>query len=525
MSSSLRPLVIPIYTPALLAQLSDTLTSASIALFALEVSGSRAVAGLAVGAAGIGQTMANLPASLIYNRLGARLTLATGQVLNGAASLLAALACRTRSLRLFTAALTLIGVGEAIFTIGRSSRVREITAPAIRGRANSLFGGITRISQVVGPPIGGAVVARAGVSAAFTLRAVGLFAATAVVLCSGGFAQGPEPPSTPASPAAKEKQGRVASSGAGSSSFARCVVGCVPMFTLSCMRKARDAVIPLIGQQVGLGPQQLGVLVGFSSMAETLLFLPAGWGCESGHPRPASLCGAVLTPAVPYRRYPRTQGNGYSRHDCDGPRFCRAWAGGHPARADAGRYCYRRRERHDGRARAGPRAGPGATAARHGPVHRALVHAVVPGHAGGAARRRLRRAAGGCVSSCSADLCSGCLGRRLDDVLRSRDAGSTEEIDSPVAYSKIHWHHTLRVTPMLPARRTAHTCRPRPHGRRREAVLARKSQSRLLGTKCRSRASLFSEGGKLDIANDESPFSTLSPASRGFLETENETRR
>ena len=431
MSSSLRPLVIPIYTPALLAQLSDTLTSASIALFALEVSGSRAVAGLAVGAAGIGQTMANLPASLIYNRLGARLTLATGQLLNGAASLLAALACRTRSLRLFTAALTLIGVGEAIFTIGRSSRVREITAPAIRGRANSLFGGITRISQVVGPPIGGAVVARAGVSAAFTLRAVGLFAATAVVLCSGGFAQGPEPPSTaasPASPAAKEKQGGAASSGAGSSSFARCVVGCVPMFTLSCMRKARDAVIPLIGQQVGLGPQQLGVLVGFSSMAETLLFLPAGWGCESGHPRPASLCGAVLTPAVPYRRYPRTQGNGYSRHDCDGPRFCRAWAGGHPARADAGRYCYRRRERHDGRARAGPRAGPGAAAARHGSVHRALVNAVVPGHPCRPSRRRLRRAAGGCVSRRTVDLCSGCLGRRLDVVLRPRDA-ATEEIE------------------------------------------------------------------------------------------------
>ena len=517
MSSSLRPLVIPIYTPALLAQLSDTLTSASIALFALDVSGSRAVAGLAVGAAGIGQTVANLPASLIYNRLGARLTLATGQLLNGAASLLAALACRTRSLRLFTAALTLIGVGEAIFTIGRSSRVREITAPAIRGRANSLFGGITRISQVVGPPIGGAVVARAGVSAAFTLRAVGLFAATAVVLCSGGFAQGPEPPSTAASPAAKENQGGAASSGAGSSSFARCVVGCVPMFTLSCMRKARDAVIPLIGQQVGLGPQQLGVLVGFSSMAETLLFLPAGWGCKSGWP--ASPCftvrrGAVLTPAVPYRRYPRPQGNGYSRHDGHGHGLFRAFAGGHTKRADAGRDCDWRGQRDDGRARAGPRAGPGAAAARHGPVHRALVNAVVPGHPCRPSRRRLRRAAGGCVSRRTVDLCSGCLGRRLDDVLRPRDAGATEEIESSVAYSKIHWHHTLRVTPMLPARRTVHARRLRPHGRRREAVLARKSQSRLLGTKCRRRASLLVEGGKLDIANDDRPFSTLSPASK-----------
>ena len=49
------------------------------------------------------------------------------------------------------------------------------------------------------------------------------------------------------------------------------------MFTLCAMRQARSAVIPLVGAQLGLRPQELGVLVGIASMAETVLFLPAGF--------------------------------------------------------------------------------------------------------------------------------------------------------------------------------------------------------------------------------------------------------
>jgi hypothetical protein len=42
-------------------------------------------------------------------------------------------------------------------------------------------------TQVLGPPVGGLIVARAGVAVAFALRALGLLAAALVVLCSGGF--------------------------------------------------------------------------------------------------------------------------------------------------------------------------------------------------------------------------------------------------------------------------------------------------------------------------------------------------
>jgi hypothetical protein len=114
---SLRPLVWPIYLPSLINQLSEQLTATSVALFALEISGSRALAGVAVGATGMGVTVANVPASLIYRLLGAQRTLATGQGISGLASLIVALGCRARSMVLFVAGLALIGVS----TNGRPS--------------------------------------------------------------------------------------------------------------------------------------------------------------------------------------------------------------------------------------------------------------------------------------------------------------------------------------------------------------------------------------------------------------------
>ena len=119
---SLRPLVWPIYLPSLINQLSAELTATSVALFALEISGSTALAGAAVGATGLGVVVSNVPASLLYRcerlalppnplissytterslsrrALGARRTLATGQAISGLASLVAALGCRARSM-------------------------------------------------------------------------------------------------------------------------------------------------------------------------------------------------------------------------------------------------------------------------------------------------------------------------------------------------------------------------------------------------------------------------------------------
>eukprot|EP01046_Picozoa_sp_COSAG06_P030502 COSAG06_NODE_2900_length_6114_cov_1.782024_5_plen_217_part_00 len=174
----------------------------------------------------------------------------------------------------------LIQVGDATFLIARSSRVREVTTPSIRGRATAMFGGIGRVAQVFGPPIGGLIVARAGVGAAFVLRGVGLMLGALTVLLSKGFVGGAPPPDSPPTgfePAPDAKQ-PPATGGSGVVQMVRgCVMGCVPMFTLCAMRQARSAVIPLVGAEIGLGPQQLGVLVGFASMAETALFLPAGF--------------------------------------------------------------------------------------------------------------------------------------------------------------------------------------------------------------------------------------------------------
>eukprot|EP01043_Picozoa_sp_COSAG02_P010173 COSAG02_NODE_353_length_24023_cov_77.872304_11_plen_433_part_00 len=284
--SDLRALIWPIYLPSLINQLCEQLTATSVALFALQISGSTALAGAAVGATGLGVVVSNVPASLLYRVLGAQRTLATGQAISGLASVIVAQGCRVRSMALFVAGLALIGVGDATFLIARSSRVREVTTPAVRGRATAMFGGIGRVAQVFGPPAGGFIVGRVGVGMAFMLRGVGLFVGALTVIFSRGFvptsqalddtAGGPAAFKRGAAPAPYKQS--LPSARRGAARLARrLVVGCLPMFTLSAMRQSRSAIIPLVGAGIGLGPQELGVLVGLASMAETALFIPAGF--------------------------------------------------------------------------------------------------------------------------------------------------------------------------------------------------------------------------------------------------------
>ena len=111
---------------------------------------------------------------------------------------------------------------------------------------------------------------------------MGLFVGALSVLFSRGFAPTPQRLDATAAPvreagAVVAKQLPPASNSSVTRLVRSLVVGCLPMFTLCAMRQARSAVIPLVGAQIGLRPHELGVLVGIASMAETVLFLPAGF--------------------------------------------------------------------------------------------------------------------------------------------------------------------------------------------------------------------------------------------------------
>ena len=225
---------------------------------------------------------------------------------------------------------------------------------------------------------------RAGVGIAFVLRGLGLFVGALSVLGSRGFAPVQTQVATAVSTTAEGGEPTKDSSSSSSTRsdvtwmVRRLVVGCLPMFTLSAMRQSRSAVIPLVGAEIGIGPQQLGVLVGMASMAETVLFLPAGFLYDTiGAQRPIQVSCTLylatsqttsLTLAMKLHRHDdyarRPQGYINTWHASNGRRFHGASPGQKPSSAGGSQCPYRRRQWLDFWPRAATCARPSSSAAR-----------------------------------------------------------------------------------------------------------------------------------------------------------------
>lgn len=72
------------------------------------------------------------------------------------------------------------GAGSALFIAGLMNRILRIIEPEAMGRATGAFRSSFLVGIVVGPALGGFVVARLGVEAVFHLYATGLLVATAI---------------------------------------------------------------------------------------------------------------------------------------------------------------------------------------------------------------------------------------------------------------------------------------------------------------------------------------------------------
>ena len=65
----------------------------------------------------------------------------------------------------------LAGIGTALWALSRHAYIAEAIAPAQRGQALSMFGGINRLGIFGGPAIGGVLADQAGIHVTFGLSA------------------------------------------------------------------------------------------------------------------------------------------------------------------------------------------------------------------------------------------------------------------------------------------------------------------------------------------------------------------
>lgn len=257
-----RSLTVPVYIPNFLFAVGQGAAIPVIALLALDLGASPAVAGAVVALRGIGTMIFDIPSGMLVARFGERraMVMATGGL--G----LVALGIGLRPALLAYAGLILVmGFAWSVWSLARLTYATEVSPTRHRGRVMSTMGGVSRVGQFLGPLIGGLAVIPFGLGGPFLVQAV-LSVAAALTLRAT-----PDLPSFQATrthPVSVRGVLRDHWQTLGTAGFVAIAV--------QVLRSARQAIIPLWGDQIGLGASQISLIFGASSGIEMLVFYPIG---------------------------------------------------------------------------------------------------------------------------------------------------------------------------------------------------------------------------------------------------------
>lgn len=261
---SLWSIAVPAFGPSLLFGIGEGAILPIIPLSARDMGSSLAGAALVVALIGIGSLASNIPASLLTARFGER----RGMVGAALLSIVALLLCvSATSLWLFAVGVLLIGAASAVFNLARQSYLTEAVPPLMRARAMSTLGGVGRIGLFAGPFIGALAIHLVGLAGAYWVAVVAVAAAGTLAwwlpdLVSDRY---------------EKIAGAAPTLGSLVAAHRRLLltVG-VGILLVSAVRSARQVVVPLWADNLGLSPAATSLIYGLSGAIDMLVFYPAG---------------------------------------------------------------------------------------------------------------------------------------------------------------------------------------------------------------------------------------------------------
>ncbi|WP_313663802.1 MFS transporter [Cellulosimicrobium cellulans] len=268
----LRSVVLGAFVPTLVLEIGIGAMLPVVAVTATGRGASLTVAGLVAALVPIGKILFDLPAGALAQRIGDR---AAMLLAGGVAVVAFATIALSPNLGGLAAGVLALGASTAVFNLARQAYLTEITPPLRRARVLSTLAGVHRIGLFLGPFAGAAVIAATDVRGAYWLGAVAALAAVAVLAVVR-----PEP-------AAQDEPGRVRTRGPAAgprvtiAGVARehrrlfATLG-VAILLVSAVRGARQTVIPLWGEHLGLDAEVTSLIFGVSGALDMLLFYPAG---------------------------------------------------------------------------------------------------------------------------------------------------------------------------------------------------------------------------------------------------------
>lgn len=266
LSTVLRQIGPSVMLPMVVYEIGHGAVMPVIALVALDAGASTTVAGLMLAAIGIGTILGDVPAAWLANRVGEKGAMLAA-MLASAVSMSSVLL--TDSVAALAVALLVLGACGATMHLARQSYVAEVVAVHHRARAMSTLGGVFRIGLFIGPFVGAAVISVWGTRSAFAVAVVGSLVA-AVILA---FA--------PVTRAAGAPAGGGHAGPVGVREMFRrnrrlfCTLG-VAVASISAIRAARVAVIPLWADHIGLDATTTSLIFGIANAVDMALFYPSG---------------------------------------------------------------------------------------------------------------------------------------------------------------------------------------------------------------------------------------------------------
>jgi MFS family permease len=260
----IRSLTGSVYLPNLLFAIGQGAAVPVIALLALDLGASPAVAGAVVALRGIGTMLFDVPAGILVARFGDR------RAMTGATIALAGIAFAVGlrpSLPLYAGLILVMGCAWSVWALARLSFATEAAPLRHRGRVMSIMGGTMRIGQFIGPLLGGLAVVPLGLPGPFFIQAaLAVAAAVSLMLAPGGEPTASTSPTI--EPVSMRTIARAHRRNLATAGFVA--------VTVQVLRSSRQAVIPLWGDQIGLNASQVSFIFGASSAVEMLLFYPVG---------------------------------------------------------------------------------------------------------------------------------------------------------------------------------------------------------------------------------------------------------
>jgi MFS family permease len=262
---TLRSLVPSAFLPCMVFEIANGAIAPVIALTAIGLGGSPAIAGFMLTLLGIGQVLGDLPAASVADRIGDRRAMILAALVAAAALLGCLLA---PSLIFLGVALLLVGVCTATFYLARQSYMTEVVPAQLRARAMSTLAGSHRIGLFIGPFIGAAAISISSTRAAYVV-AIGATVTAATILAV-------VPDLQQADDAARVARGTFNTRAMLTKHRHMLATLGVGILAVGMVRSARQTVLPLWAHHIGLNSAQTSIVFGIASAADMALFYPSG---------------------------------------------------------------------------------------------------------------------------------------------------------------------------------------------------------------------------------------------------------